>query len=446
MIARHACPHTGFGYTLLSKLKENSMSLTRKSAAKFALLIVLAALPLMAATLPNAKPEEVGFSTERLQKIHQMLQRRIDAGDISGAVTLIARNGRIAHFETHGLMDIETKKPMAKDAIFRLASMTKPVTGVAIMMLIEDGKLRLADPVSKFIPEFKDLKVAVLRQSGGAATGQGGRGAGPTAPQFYTVPAEREITIKDLLTHTSGLVSGTISTAEAAKFRRNPTDTLADYIPKLGSVPLEFQPGSRWSYSPSAGFDTLGRIVEIVSGQTFDVFLKQRIFDPLGMKDTFFSPTEDSIPRFASTYQKTAKGLEKQADPGPTKYFSGSGGLRSTAEDYALFGHMLVNGGQLNGKRLLSPRSVELIGSVYAPDTLPGRPRGEGFGLSVRVVSDAVARLSSLSNGSYGWSGAFGTHFWVDPKQKMVAIYLVQTSNPEIQRDFENAVMQAMVE
>ena len=164
------------------------------------------------------------------------------------------------------------------------------------------------------------------------------------------------------------------------------------------------------------------------------------------MKDTSFSPTADLSPRFASNYQKTAKGLEKQPDPGPTKYFSGSGGLRSTAEDYSLFGQMLVNGGQLNGKRLLSPRSVELMGSVYAPDTLPGRGRGEGFGLSVRVVSDAVLRNTPLTNGSYGWSGAFGTHFWVDPKQKMIAIYLVQTSNNEIQRDFENAVMQTLVE
>ena len=409
-------------------------SLERLSA-KTALFLILAALPLMAATLPNAKPEEAGFSSERLQRIHQMLQRRIDAHDIAGAVTLVARNGRIVHFETHGLIDIETNRPMARDAIFRMASMSKPVTGTAIMMLAEEGKLRLTDPVSKFIPEFKDLKVAVAKA-----------GSTPNAPQFYTVPADREITIRDLLTHTSGLVSGPISTAEAAKLGRKPTDTLADYIPRLASVPLEFQPGSRWSYSPGAGFDTLGRIVEIVSGQTFDVFLKQRIFDPLGMKDTFFSPPEDRLQRIATNYRKTAKGLEKLPDPGPTKYFSGAGGLRSSADDYVLFGQMLANGGQLNGKRLLSPRSVELMSSVFVPDTLPGRPRGEGFGLSVRVVSDSAARNTFLSKGSYGWSGAFGTHFWVDPKQKMVAIYLVQTPINEIRGDFENLVMQSIVE
>lgn len=420
------------------------MSLATRSWAKNILFVILAAVPVVAATLPNAKPEEVGLSSERLQRIHQMIQRRIDAGDISGAVTLVARNGRVAHFETHGLMDIETKKPMAKDAIFRLASMTKPITGVAIMMLVEEGKVRLTDPVSRFIPEFKEMKVAVPKQSGAAAPPP--RDGVPSAPQFYTVPAEREITVRDLLTHTSGLVSGPMSTSEAAKLGRKDTDTLADYIPRLGSVPLEFQPGSRWTYSPGAGFDTLGRIVEIVSGLTFDQFLKQRIFDPLGMTDTFFSQPADRISRMASNYRKTARGLERVPNPLPAKYFSGAGGLSGTAQDYALFGQMLVNGGQLNGKRLLSPRSVELMGSVFAPDTLPGRPRGEGFGLSVRVVSDAVARNSPLTNGSYGWSGAFGTHFWVDPKQKMVAIYLVQTSNGEIQRDFENAVMQTLVE
>src|SRR5215831_11927429 len=176
------------------------MKSATRPVAKTVLVLLLAALPLVAATLPTAKPEEVGLSSERLQKIHQMLQHRIDAGDISGAITLVARKGRVAHFETHGMMDIETKKPMAKDAIFRMASMSKPITGVAIMMLIEDGKLRLTDPVSKFIPEFKDLKVAVPRQGPGTGTtaAQGGRGAVP--PQFYTVPADREITIRDVLT------------------------------------------------------------------------------------------------------------------------------------------------------------------------------------------------------------------------------------------------------
>src|SRR5262249_47424106 len=201
----------------------------------------------------TSRPEQVGLSTERLKRIHDLIERRIETRDISGAVTLVARKGQVAHLDAQGLMDIETNKPMSKDAIFRIASMTKPVVGVAVLMMMEEGKIRLTDPVSRFIPEFKELKVAVPHGNPGQG---GGRGAPP--PRFSTATAEREITIRDLLTHTSGLVSGAISTAEAAKIQRKPGDTLADYIPHLSQVPLEFQPGSRWSYSPGAGFDTLG--------------------------------------------------------------------------------------------------------------------------------------------------------------------------------------------
>jgi CubicO group peptidase (beta-lactamase class C family) len=407
-----------------------------------ALGIGIAALPVAAASVPPVKPEDVGLSQERLQRIHEAMQRHIDAGDISGAVTLVARRGRIAHFEAHGLMDIESKKPMQKDAIFRLASMSKPITGVATLMLMEEGKIRLTDPVSKFIPEFKDLKVAVVKE--GAVGGRGG--VGTAVPQFYAVPSSREITIRDLLTHVSGLVSGPISTAEAAKLNRKPTDTLADYIPRLGGLPLEFQPGSRWSYSPGAAFDTLGRIVEIISGQSFDQFLRQRIFGPLEMSNTTFHPGADRAAHVASMYRKGDKGLEKQANEPSQVYFSGAGGLSSTAEDYEQFGQMLANGGQLNGKRLLSPKTVDLMSSVHAPDTLPGRPPGRSFGLSVQVINNAVATNYRVSDGSYGWDGAFGTHFWVDSKEKVVGILMVQTSSQEIMRDFENAVMQAIVE
>jgi CubicO group peptidase (beta-lactamase class C family) len=408
-----------------------------------AFTIALTVWPASAASVQAAKPEDVGFSNERLQRIHETIERHIAAGDISGAVTLVTRRGRIAHFEAHGLMDIDAKKAMQKDALFRIASMSKPITGTAILMLMEEGKIRLTDPVSKFIPEFKGMKVAVVREGAG-----GGRGAAPGAePQFYTIPANREITIRDLLSHVSGLVSGPISTAEANKLGRKPTDTLADYIPRLGTTPLEFQPGSRWSYSPSAGFDTLGRIVEIVSGEPFDRFLRERIFGPLEMKDTTFYPADNQVPRVATRYQKTANGLTKQQGGAPSNvYFSGAGGLSSTAEDYAQFGQMLLNGGQLNGKRLLSPKTVDLMASVHAPDTLSGRPPGRSFGLSVQVVNNAVAANYRVSDGSFGWDGAFGTHFWVDPKEKVVGILMVQTSSQEIMRDFENAVMQAMVE
>ena len=420
--------------------------LLASSQAVVVLFVAVLAWPIAAAA-PTAKPEDVGFSSERLQRINDLVQRHITAGSFSGAVTLVARNGRIAHLEAHGLMDIESRKPMQKDAIFQIMSMTKPVVGVSIMMMIEEGKLRLNDPVSKFIPEFKDLKVAV--PTGGPAAPAGGRGAAATEPRYYTVPAEREVTIRDLLTHTSGLVSGGLSATEARKVALKGKESLADYIPRLGGVPLDFQPGSRWAYSAQAGFDTLARIVEIVSGMPYGQFARTRIFEPLGMKDTFFYPLEGNT-RLASRYTRPQGGGPLQKVTGFANfqngvYFSGGGGLASTAEDYFQFAQMLLNGGQLNGKRLLVPRTVEMMASVHAPDTLQGRPRGEGYGLSMRVVNDPVSRNTFLSQGSFGWSGAYGTHFWVDPKEKIVGILMTQTSNGEIRGDFENAVMHALV-
>ena len=434
------------------------MRLVTKSIAAFCLCVILLTTSSVAET-PRAKPEDVGMSSERLHRIHELIQRNVDAGSFSGAVTLVARNGRIAHLEAQGLMDVESRKPMATNAMFRIMSMTKPVVGVAILMLVEEGKVRLTDPVSRFIPQFKDLKVAVGQGAApGAPAGQrgqqagaqqaGGRGAAPAEQRFYTVPAEREITVKDLLTHTSGLVSGAISNQENRKVALEGKESNADYIPRLGGVPLEFQPGSRWAYSAQAGFDTLVLVAEVASKQPFDRFATERIFQPLGMKDTFFYPAASYSPRIATLYQRTANVLQKQADPNFMNgaFFSGGGGLITTAEDYLQFGQMLLNGGQLNGKRVLSPRTVELMRSVFIPDTLQGRARGESFGLSVRVVSDPVQRGTALSAGSFGWSGAFGTHFWVDPKEKVVAVLMTQTSNPEVNRDFENAVMQAIVE
>jgi len=417
----------------------------RKRCATFAFL----ALPLAAASIQGTKPEEVGLSQDRLKRIHEVVASHIDAHDISGAVTLVARKGRVAHLEAQGVLDLASNKPMPKDGLFWIASMSKPITGVAILMLMEEGKVRLNDPVSKFIPEFRGMKVAVMED----------RPAGPAPannpdapPAYYTVPASREITIQDLLTHVSGLVSGgAASRVELAKVARKPGETLADYIPRLGATSLDFQPGSRWSYSPGAGFETLGRIVEIVSGQSFDQFLRQRIFDPLGMKDIFFHPPADRMPRIATTYHRANNALtpvDTQARLTNTTYFSGAGGLMTDAEDYVQFGQMLLNGGELNGKRLLSPRTVDLMASVFAPDTLPGRQRGRGFGLSVQVINDAIAAGYRVSSGSFGWDGAFGTHFWIDPKEKVVGIIMVQTDNPnrQLDRDFENAVMQSIVE
>ena len=254
----------------------------------------------------------------------------------------------------------------------------------------------------------------------------GQRGA---VPKFYTVPAEREITVKDLLTHTSGLVSGPIGNSESAKVALKSTESNADFVPRLGGTPLEFQPGSRWAYSATAAFDTLVRVVEVASGQKFNQFASERIFTPLEMKDTFFYPPESRKPRIATLCSRNSGKLQQQNNPPFMNgvYFSGGGGLYSTAEDYLQLGLMLVHGGALNGKRLLSPRTVEMMRSVFIPDTLPGGARGEGYGLSVRVVSDPVQRGTALSTGSFGWSGAFGTHFWVDPKEKVVAVLMTST-------------------
>ena len=395
------------------------------------------------------KPESVGLSTERLLRIDQMVQRHIDARNISGAITVVARKGRVAHFSTIGLMDIESKKPMARDAIFRLASMTKPIIGVAIMMLVEEGKVHVNDPVSRFIPQFKDLKVAVPNLTVGAP---GGSAPAINGIPFTTVAANREVTIRDLLTHTSGLVSGPISAQESARAPRGSTEKLANYIPKLAAFPLEFQPGSRWAYSPGAAFDTLGRVIEVASGQTLDQFFHQRIFEPLGMKDTYFGPPEGRMPRIATVYAKTDQGLAKlpvtdsRFLPGNV-YFGGGGGLSSTADDYLQFAQMLLHGGEWNGKRLLGVRTVEWLRSEHTPPNLPGRRPGQGFGWSVRVIDDSGAGATMLSSGSFGWGGAQGTHFWVDPQNQLIGLLMIQAQpNTEIRGDFENAVMQALIE
>jgi CubicO group peptidase (beta-lactamase class C family) len=445
---------------------------------RIAIALLLVPVAALSAIVPVAKPEEVGFASDRLLRVNQVVQRAIDAKQIAGAVTVVSRRGRVAHFEAQGLMDIASKTPMRKDAIFRMASMSKPVTGVAIMMLIEEGKVRLNDPVSRFIPEFKDMKVAVAKPgAGGAAPGTtaaapttasaappsttaaattaqaAGRGRGRAPrPETMLVPASRAITVRDLLTHTSGLESGGLGTDDANRLApRNTNSNLAEYIPKLGGVPLDFQPGTEWRYSSLAGMETLGRIVEIASGLTFDQFLKQRIFDPLGMKDTAFYEPDDKVFRVATLYGRANDDLQKQDTPSwlaTRTLFSGGGGLWSTGEDYLQFAQMLVNGGVLNGKRLLSPRTVDLmasnqLGDLYAKGNRPGM----GWGLSVEVVVDPVAANRRTSAGSFGWDGAFGTHFWVDRKEQIAGILLIQQGvQGQLNRDFENAVMQAIID
>jgi CubicO group peptidase (beta-lactamase class C family) len=423
-----------------------------KTAVPLSCVLAALALSLVSASSPGVKPEDVGLSSERLQRINQMIARRISAGDIAGAVTIVARKGKVAHLSAQGVMDLESKQPMTPAAMFRIASMTKPVVGVAIMMMVEEGKLHLNDPVSRYIPEFRAMKVGVAQPPGLPAGGgqpAAGRGVEPLL-QFYTVPAQREITIKDLLTHVSGLGSGPMGNSGIEKVARKDGDKLSDYIPRLGGTALEFQPGSRWTYSPGAGFETLGRIVEITSGMPLDQFLRTRIFDPLGMKDIGFWPTDGQWPRVATVYARSATGLLKTPMPNDTLgrnvYFRGSGGLFSTAEDYIPVGMMLANGGELNGKRLLSRKTVEMMTAAHVPDTLPGRPAGEGYGLSVRVVTNHAARGTMLSDGTFGWTGAQGSHFFVDPKEQLVGVLMVQTPIQEVQREFEDLVAQSIVD
>src|SRR5678816_4424005 len=278
------------------------------------------AWPITAAA-PSAKPEEVGLSPERLKRVAELVQRHIAAGSFSGAVALVARNGKVGYHEAFGQMDIEAKKPMVKDGIFAIMSMTKPIIGVATLMMMEEGKVRLQDPISKFIPAWKDMTVAVSQPAAAGArgagpapvAGAGGRGGAPD-PRYYTVPVEREVQIRDILTHTSGVVSGTNSNFANRAVAAGPKDALADYIPRVGKVPLEFQPGTRWAYSAATGFDVLSRVVEVVSGMPIDRFVKTRIFDPLEMKDTtYIVPTGNA--RLVKLYSRTADGLRPQQYP-----------------------------------------------------------------------------------------------------------------------------------
>ena len=429
-------------------MRANSVRDGARLVARLSSIVVLVALfaaPAARAQVPAGKPGDVGLSAKRLERIGEMIQRAIDADQISGAVTVVARRGHVAHFEAHGLMDIEANTPMQKDTIFPIASMTKPVTGVAILMLVEEGKVRLSDPVSRFIPEFRDTKVAMPRTDAA-----GGEGA------IYTVPADREVTVHDLITHTSGLVSGGAGSEAAGRIApRDTTGTVADWTAALGAAPLDFQPGTRWAYSGLAGIDTLGRIVEVASGLTFDEFLRQRIFEPLGMKDTAFNVPDDRKSRVVTLYGRTPDGLAHRAVPewvATTTLHGGGGGLWSTAGDYLQFAQMLVNGGELNGTRLLSPRTVDLmaanhVGDLYEKAGRTGGAPGKGFGLTVDVVLDnATARGDHRSTGSFGWSGAFGTTYWVDPKEEMTAILMVQTPGGPLRADFQNAVMQAIVD
>jgi CubicO group peptidase (beta-lactamase class C family) len=394
----------------------------------FACVLLLATVA-VAQELPTASPESVGLSSDRLERIGIIVQKNIDDKRIAGAVTLVLRHGQVAWFKAQGMQDREAGKPMRTDTIFRICSMSKPLTTAAVMILYEEGFFRLEDPISKYLPEFKNPKVLV----------KPGNGVAP-----YTIPATREITIRDLLRHTSGLtytwdadLGPMYKDANVADGLLPYDGTIGDSVERLAKLPLLFSPGERWEYS--LGVDVLGRLVEVVSGQTFDEFLRTHIFQPLGMKDTYFFPPENKLDRLATAYTYYAgKGLNRFPDTpitegsftysadypyrGAKKLFSGGAGLTSTAADYARFCQMMLEGGKVGNLRILSRKSVELMTHDQLGKISADQAFGLGFG--IEGVKTPLAELGTP--GSYSWGGFFYTAFSIDPKEQMIVIFMGQ--------------------
>ena len=382
----------------------------------------------LAQDLSISKPESLGLSSERLERIATAVQSDIDQKRIAGAVTLVIRHGHVAWFKSQGMMDREANKSMRPDAMFRICSMTKPITSVAVMMLYEEGRFLLDDPISNYLPEFKNPKVLVKPPSG----------------EPYSIPATREITIRDLLRHTSGLTYdwnhdlGPMYQSAGVASGLMPYDgTIADNTKKLARVPLLFNPGERFEYGLSV--DVLGRLVEVLSGKPLDEFFRTRIFEPLGMKDTYFFPPDNKLDRVATAYTYYPdKGLNRFPDTpiregtfsysadyvtsGPKKLFSGGAGLVSTAMDYARFCQMMLDGGKVGNTRLLSRKTVELMTHDQLGKIGPDQGFGLGFG-----VAGVKSPLNELgSPGEYSWGGFFYTGFTIDPKEEMIVIFMAQ--------------------
>ena len=387
------------------------------------LIFVLITSAAFAKDLPTATPAEVGLSSERLNIIDTVLKADIEKGKIEGAVLLVARKGKIAYFKSFGMRNKEKLLPMEKDSIFRVYSMTKPVVGVAVMMLLEEGKLVLSDPVAKYIPAFKDIKVAEIKKD---ETGK---------EVVTTVKPRNAMTIQDLLRHTSGLTywfwppKAIQSMYLKAGMNKLDKFTNAEVCEKLATLPLVTDPGIKYTYSRS--YDVLGRVVEVVSGMSLDKFLEERIFKPLEIKDSRFKLTGPDVDRLVYLTPK----YFLYTEPTETlKFFSGGGGLVSTAMDYARFAQMLLNGGELDGKRLLGPRTVAFMTSDHLGSMgnrndgmyVPGRGYGSGFGFYVRVDAGNAYFLGNV--GEFYKGGAAGTVFWVDPTEDLVGVFMVNTT------------------
>ncbi|MBV7336272.1 beta-lactamase family protein [Chloroflexi bacterium TSY] len=391
-------------------------------------------------------PEEVGFSSARLKRIDAHMQRYIDDQKVAGIVTLLACQGKVFHFERYGLRNVETNQSMKLDTIFRIYSMTKPITSVAAMILYEEGLFQLDDPVFKFLPEFKKTRVYVK-------TGFGG---------METTESERPILIRDLMTHTAGLSYGFFEDSPVEEMyrtiNRHDASDLADLVEKVAGLPLLFHPGNDWRYSVAT--DVLGRVIEVISGQSLKDFFQHKIFDPLGMYETGFWVPDGLVDRFAALYEAKPGGGYKLNDAPKTSKFaqphtlySGGGGLVSTATDYLRFAQMSLNGGELDGVRLLAPKTVELMTMNHIPNHILPLQIGPsilgGFGLGYRSLLNVAETGAPGSVGSYGWAGMANTHFWIDPTEELIGIFMTQLlpiGHYPITRQFKILAYQALME
>ena len=392
----------------------------------------------------------VGMSAERLARLDTALQGYVDRQEVPGVVALIARRGKIVYHKSFGYREVESKSPMKNDVIFRIASMTKPIASVALMTLWEEGRFQLRDPISDHLPEFKNMRVAVKASQGEYL-----------ADPYKTVPAKRAITFQHLLTHTSGLANAyrgfTRPLYQELGQRRKPDWTIGDYVKELAKLPLNYEPGEAWEYGP--GIDVTGRLVEVLSGMTFDEYLKKRIFEPLSMKDTHFYLPKSKLPRLVALYHPNDDGkIELTEAPDadsryvrePHVYFSGGGGLVSTTADYYRFHQMMLNGGVLDGERIIGPRTVRLMTSNHIGDKEVWlRGAGYGFGIGYSVVTDIGQTAMPTSLGSYAWGGAYCTAFWVDPEDELIGILMTQVrpyTHLNIREDIRTMAYQAIMD
>jgi CubicO group peptidase (beta-lactamase class C family) len=422
----------------------------RKTIHVLIFLILFSSKILFAQQLTEASPESVGMSTERLKRIDVVLQDYINKKDVAGAVALIVKDGKIIYYKGIGADDMGTKSPLKKDAIFRIASQTKAITSTAVMILYEEGKFLLDDPISKYLPTFKNPQILDKFNESDSS--------------FTVKPAKREVTIRQLLTHTSGISYAGIGSKEAnAIYAKNnipsgigtPDYKLSDVIPRLGKMPLVHEPGEKFTYGLNV--DVLGYLVEVLSGKSLNDFFKERIFEPLGMKDTYFYLPENKKNRLATLYTQDSDGKTIKAENKPGfnidypkangVFYAGGAGLTSTAYDYAIFLQTMLNGGQYNGKRILSPAVVHLMTQNQIGEVNAGRNK---FGLGFSISTEKEAARIPISVGSFDWGGIFGTTYWADPKEKIVALLMTQkypnTVWGEMQDKFKILVYQSIIE